>query len=140
MSDIEPKREPLGEILRAFRKKHGYTQQRLADYLGVDRTTYAKYEAKRKPELDVIIQLAALYGVSVELFLGDYPEQAVNTKNLKTYAKASTPDVRDDNGLSRDELNLLSLFRNSIRKADILSYARKIALEDSKVSDKLDND
>lgn len=140
MSDFEPKREPLGEIIRKFRKEHGYTQQYLADYLKVDRSTYAKYEAKRKPELDVIIQLAALYGVSVEVFLGDYPRTAVNPKNLKTYAKASTPDSKDGDGLSRDELNLLSLFRKSIRKADILTYARRIASEDGKISDKLNND
>lgn len=141
MSDFfESKREPLGEILRAFRKENGYTQQRLADYLGVDRTTYAKYESSRKPELDVIIQLAALYGVSVDVFLGEYSEKAVSKNNLKTYAKASASDAKDSNSLSRDELNLLSLFRKSIRKADILTYARKIATEDTKASDKLNND
>ena len=135
MSDLfEPKREPLGEILRKFRKENGYTQQYLADYLKVDRTTYAKYEAKRKPEIDVIIQLAALYGVSVELFLGDYPETAVNKNTLKAYAKASATESKDSNGLSRDELNLLSLFRNSIRKTDIINFARKIASEDSKLN------
>ena len=141
MSDFfESKREPLGEILRVFRKEHGYTQQRLADYLGLDRTTYAKYEANRKPELDVIIQLAALYDVSVDVFLGDYTENVVSRKNLKAYAKASTPETKDSNGLSRDELNLLSLFRKSIRKADIITYARKIAAEDTRASDKLNND
>ena len=135
----------MGDNLRRLRNDAGLSQEKLCAELqrrgcDIGRTTYAKYEAKRKPELDVIIQLAALYGVSVEIFLGDYPEKAINPRNLKTYAKASTPEVKDGNGLSRDELNLLSLFRNSIRKADILTYARKIAMEDSKVSDKLNND
>lgn len=137
---FEPKREPLGEILRKFRKENGYTQQYLADYLKVDRTTYAKYEAKRKPVLDVVVQLAALYGVTVEDLLGDYAETTVDQNNLKAYSRASTPDTKNLDGLSRDELNLLSFFRKSIRKSDILTYARKIASEDIKSADKPDND
>lgn len=127
-------REMLGEILRDFRKENGYTQKFIAGYLGIDRTTYSKYEASRKPELDVIIQLAALYGVSVDEFLGRYTEETASKKNLKAYIKASSPEQNNGNGLTDDEMKLLSLFRKSIRKTDILSYARKVASEDSKTS------
>ena len=38
----------LGEILKKYRTEYGYTQKKLADYLGIDRTTYTKYETVRK--------------------------------------------------------------------------------------------
>ena len=34
----------LGAVLRKYRKINSLTQQRVADYLGIDRTTYSKYE------------------------------------------------------------------------------------------------
>lgn len=133
---FDSNRDMLGEILRDFRKENGYTQKYIADYLGIDRTTYSKYEAARKPELDVIIQLAAFYGVSVDEFLGRYTDEIVSGKNLKLHIKASSPEQKNGNGLTSDEIKLISLFRKSIRKTDILSYARKIVAEDSKTSDK----
>lgn len=138
MSDFfGTKQELLGGILREFRKENGYTQQQIADYLGVDRTTYVKYEtAQRNPDLDDIIGLAALYGISVDMLLGDYFDEAVNKKSLEAYAKASSPSGTDDGSkLTRDELALLAFFRKSIRKKEILDYIRRISSEDSKMSD-----
>lgn len=137
MSDYyDTDREPLGIILRKHRKENGYTQQRIADYLGLDRSTYAKYESSRKPELDIIIQLSALYGISVDDLLGDYSEEAVKGKKVKQFAKASSPENSDGSRLTRDELKLLALFRKSIRKNDILGYAHRIASEDIKAAEK----
>lgn len=128
----EIKRELLGEILYDFRKENGYVQQEIADYLGIDRSTYAKYETSRKPELDVIIQLAALYGVSVDELLGDYRNKAVVGKNVEPFVKAAAPENSDAGScLSLEELRLLNLFRKSIRKNEIITLARRIAAEDS---------
>ncbi len=132
-------RELLGEILRDFRKENNYTQKKIADYLGIDRSTYAKYELTRKPELDIIIQLAALYNVSIDEFLGDYQNKAVSGKTVTPFAKASAPENNEGNCLSREELRLLSLFRKSIRKNEIISFARKIAAEDSDSSSSADS-
>lgn len=123
--------ELLSEILRDFRKENGYTQKKIADYLGIDRSTYAKYETSRKPELDVIIRLAALYNVSVDEFLGNYRNNAVCQKDVKSLAKASAPENNNGSCLSREELRLLNLYRKSIRKSEIITFARKIAAEDS---------
>ncbi|MBQ2842231.1 MAG: helix-turn-helix transcriptional regulator [Clostridia bacterium] len=128
-------RDFLGEILRNFRKENNYTQKKIADYLGIDRSTYAKYELNRKPELDVIIQLAALYNTSVDEFLGDYQSKAVSGKNITPLVVASAPEESMKSScLSREELRLLSLFRKSIRKNEIISFARRIASEDSESS------
>lgn len=132
---IKSGQEILSENLRMFRKNGGYTQQQLADYLGVDRSTYTKYELDRRPELDYVIQLAALYNVSVDEILGDYSNCIISGKNVKPFAKASSSDAEAGTCLSREELNLLALFRKSIRKNEITSFARRIAAEDSEMKD-----
>lgn len=135
MSDyFESKRSSLGENLRRFRKENGYTQKFLAEYLRLERSTYSKYESSRTPDLDSVIQLAALYGVSVDELIGDYPDEVVNKNEVASYAKASSPDSGDGSNLTRDELKLLAFFRSSIRKKDILDYVRRISSEDSKIS------
>lgn len=131
-------RDFLGEILWKFRKENNYTQKKIADYLGIDRSTYAKYELNRKPELDVIIQLAALYNISVDDFLGDYQDKAVSGKNVMPLSTASAPEEAEEGScLSREELRLLNLFRKSIRKNEIISFARRIASEDSESSENI---
>lgn len=130
--------ELLGEILRDFRKENGYTQKQLSEYLDVDRSTYAKYELDRKPSLDTIIQLAALYNVSVDEFLGEYRNKAVNGKKTEPFAKASAPENgKDGSCLSLEELRLLNLFRKSIRKNEIINFARRIVSEDIKHTEDL---
>ena len=64
--------EKLGEVMKRYRMEHNYTQKKVADYLGIDRTTYTKYETVRKPEIDVIMKLAALYDISVDEFLAEF--------------------------------------------------------------------
>ena len=128
----EIKRDILGEILYDFRKENGYIQQEIAEYLDIDRSTYAKYETTRKPELDVVIQLAALYGVSLDEFLGGYRESVVKGKKTEPFSKAASPENGDKEvGLSLEELRLLNLFRKSIRKNEIIKFARLVAAEDS---------
>ncbi|MBQ2846894.1 MAG: helix-turn-helix transcriptional regulator [Clostridia bacterium] len=132
---VKSGQEILSENLRTFRKNGGYTQKQLADYLKVDRSTYTKYELDRRPELDTVIQLAALYNVSVDEFLGDYSNCVINEKNVRPFSKASSSDAEAENSLSREELKLLALFRKSIRKNEITNFAKRIAAEDSKIKD-----
>ena len=134
--DFESKRTGLGESLRRFRRESGYTQKYLADYLRLERSAYSKYETSRTPDLDSIIRLAALYDVSVDELIGDYPDEVVNKNEVASYAKAASPKNNDDGSkLTRDELRLLALFRKSIRKNEVLDYVRRISSEDSKMND-----
>ncbi len=57
----------LGIKLKELRKAHSYTQDYLAEILGVVRQTYSNYETgKRKPDSDVLYKLAGLYGISID--------------------------------------------------------------------------
>lgn len=57
----------LAENLRELRKLHNYTQDYVAEVLGVVRQTYSHYETgKRTPDSETLYKLAGLYNISVD--------------------------------------------------------------------------
>lgn len=59
------------ERLKELRTAQKLTQQQMADYLGVDRTTYVKYETdKSEPTFDTLQKLADYFGVTVDFLMG----------------------------------------------------------------------
>lgn len=57
----------LATSLRLLRQKHEYTQQQVADAVGIDRTTYTAYEAaKNMPNVFILDCIAGLYKISVD--------------------------------------------------------------------------
>jgi transcriptional regulator with XRE-family HTH domain len=59
----------LHEKLKALRIRNHFTQQDIADRLGVTRSTVSNFEiGRRKPEVDVLEKLAAIYGVDLNYF------------------------------------------------------------------------
>ena len=56
--------------LRALREKHHYSQQKVADYLGISRTAYNKYESGAIRPTRNLDKLAVLFDVSVDYILG----------------------------------------------------------------------
>ena len=61
----------LAENIRAFRKERSLTQEQLAAALGVTAGAVYKWEAKLSiPELELIIQMADFFDISVDVLLG----------------------------------------------------------------------
>lgn len=61
----------LAENIRRFRKERGLTQEQLAEVFGVSTGAVYKWEAKlSQPELDLIVQLADFFDISVDVLLG----------------------------------------------------------------------
>lgn len=55
----------FGEKLRSAREKRGYTQQQVADFMQLDKSTYCGYETgKRQPDVQKIKQLSKYLGIS----------------------------------------------------------------------------
>ena len=59
------------QLMRELREDNDYTQQQIADYLGISQTMYARYE-RNANELPIrhLIRLASFYHVSTDYFLG----------------------------------------------------------------------
>lgn len=54
-----------------LRKRRNYTQQQVADYLGISRGAYANYEiGNREPDADTLAKLAELYDTTTDYILG----------------------------------------------------------------------
>lgn len=57
----------LGEKLVTLRKKHGFSQQQIADMLSVTRQTISNWECGQgAPSLDKAVELARIYHISLD--------------------------------------------------------------------------
>lgn len=57
--------------IRELRLEHGFTQQYVADLLGIDRSNYSKYErGLLSVSADMLVALAKLYDVTSDYLLG----------------------------------------------------------------------
>ena len=61
----------FGLRLRELREKKRLSQQQLADWLGLTRSSISNYENNTQtPPADTLVRLADIYGVSVDYLLG----------------------------------------------------------------------
>ncbi|EHJ56994.1 hypothetical protein HMPREF9318_01811 [Streptococcus urinalis FB127-CNA-2] len=57
--------------LREERKKRGFTQQEVADKIGINRGSYSNWEnGKREPTLENVVKLAKLFKTTTDFLLG----------------------------------------------------------------------
>lgn len=60
--------------LKQLRTDKNLTQKDVANYLGVDRTTYVKYETgASEPNFDTLQRLASFFDVTTDYLLGQQP-------------------------------------------------------------------
>lgn len=89
----------LANRLQKLRKEHGYTQDTLADALGVSRQAVSKWECtEASPDTDNLIAIARLYGITLdELVYGkDEPKVEEKTEETKEeFADDETDDADD---------------------------------------------
>ena len=83
----------VGKFLRELRTEKGYTQEQLAERLGVTNRSISRWEhAATMPDFDLVIQLSQLYGVEVgEILDGERKrketEQAADKPEEETILK-----------------------------------------------------
>ncbi|ATL46997.1 transcriptional regulator [Chitinophaga caeni] len=64
-------------IIRTLREKFGYSQEVVANFLGVKREMISYYETgAREAPLEVLEKLADLFGVDLDIFFSDTMEAA----------------------------------------------------------------
>ena len=62
----------LADKITALRKKAGWSQEELAEQLGVTRQSVSKWEgALSVPDMDKVVQMSRLFGVTTDFLLKD---------------------------------------------------------------------
>lgn len=98
--------------LKDARKSKGLKQQQVADYLGIAKITYARYEGgTREPDINTIVSLASYFDVTVDYLLGltDIPNIYVTTgvgqydATVYTTEKSLSPQEQEQAARSIDE-------------------------------------
>lgn len=80
----------LADKLIALRKKAGYSQEELAEKMGVTRQSVSKWESGQSiPDIEKIIRISDLFEVSIDYLLRDNIEEMPDKQN-----KPDRPDIR----------------------------------------------
>ena len=91
----------IADRLVKLRKKYGYSQEELADKLGLSRQAVSKWErAEASPDTDNLICLAKLYGVSLDELLAT--EEDIDTI-VEEQVKEETPAQEDKVEINKDD-------------------------------------
>lgn len=92
--------EQIAERLQKLRKEHGYSQEQLADELGVSRQAVSKWErGEASPDTDNLIALAHLYNISVDYLLFETGEKRKEIESVPVTERAK-PQRRYHNGVT----------------------------------------
>ena len=90
----------IADRLVKLRKKYGYSQEELADKLGLSRQAVSKWErAEASPDTDNLICLAKLYGVSLDELLATDEDVDTIVKEQVKEEKKNDKVVIDDDGV-----------------------------------------
>ncbi len=103
-----------------YRKANAYSQEELADKIGVSRQAVSKWErGESSPDTDNLIALARLYGISIdELINGADEPEAVHT-DVDENTDDSTDNGNEDDSSGDDEQSKTHVsFKNGIHVHD----------------------
>ncbi len=94
MDDTMDEATKFADRLLDLRRKAGYSQEQLADLLGVSRQAISKWEgAQGRPEVDNVVKLSQIYRVSTDYILTG------SASVPSVFETSSTPSPRE---LSRE--------------------------------------
>jgi transcriptional regulator with XRE-family HTH domain len=101
-------------LLKKLRKENGLTQQQVADFLHLDRSTYAYYESGRtKINIDILIRLSNFFQISLGTLVGEeLPAAVLADPTVSVDAALIAESVSNFSQLSREEQYLVILFRS----------------------------
>lgn len=113
--------DTLRANIKKYRIINELTQQELAEKLGVDRTTYSKYESgKANPQFTNVVRLAEIFGVTVGELCGSENDRVM--------------EFGDSAAFSSEELRLIYSFRtlSERRKTEILRTVNRLSNDQEK--------
>lgn len=119
----------FSEFLKRIRNTAGYTQQNLADLLGVDRSTYSYYETgKTEPNIRQLKKIAALYNLRMDDLI-NCRFAPINDVSALSNETREQPLVNANRFrmLDREEQSLLLMYRAASDKEEFMQQTRAFA-------------
>lgn len=117
----------LSEQLKIIRKANKFTQQGLADAIGIERSTYASYETGRnKPDVVLLSKIAKVFGVSSDFILEIDTTVPLNVEDIPVkYKKKSGNKLVST--LSKEEKSVLAKYRllSDNKKTELVDFLEK---------------
>ena len=116
----------LCEQLKQIRKANKYTQQDLADAVGIERSTYASYETGRnKPDVILLKRIANVFGVSSDFILEIDTSKKFNMSDANVSYKKNGSQLIS--ALSKDEKTVLAQYRllSEDKKEEVKTFLSK---------------
>jgi len=111
--------------LQELRKKNGYSQEDLADELGVSRQAVSKWErGDASPDTDNLIALSKIYNVTLDELINGEDEYKVNENdyiNFKKEENSKNLKSEDDDDDDDDDKNLTPVQKLTITIASCVS-------------------
>lgn len=127
----------VADKLRYYRHKKGLYQNDVADYLGIDRSTYCSYEANQMDYYSAVImdKIAELFEVDVYALLDDYNKflydgQGENIKKLRKQLKITQEELAKEMNVSllkieRWEQDKVRMFKFTWEKLMLIATENK---------------
>lgn len=101
--------------IKDIRTRKGLTQAEVASALGVSSVVYSRYETgSRQPSIDILIQLADIFGVTVDYLLG---RQDIEDSTLSEYELSLLIASRKAYSLLFRNLYHLQLYSSDLKNA-----------------------
>ena len=101
----------LAEKIMELRKKNGWSQEELAEKMGVARRTVSRWETgANMPDMDILIDISDFYGVDLREILDGERKNKQMDKEVKDYYKLNLSDKLNDLSNKIDTIsNLIDL-------------------------------
>lgn len=81
---VSERKKLIAETLRVYRKLHKFTQQQVAEKIGIETQTYATYERGRnEAPAEILVRLSYLYNVPVDFLI----QRDNKSKDNKTFTE-----------------------------------------------------
>lgn len=117
----------LSEQLKIIRRANKFTQQGLADAIGIERSTYASYETGRnKPDAILLSKIAKVFNVSSDFILEIDTTVPLNVEDIPVkYKKKSGNKLVST--LSKEEKSVLAKYRllSDNKKTELVDFLEK---------------
>lgn len=127
------KNELLPQKLKELRKAHNYTQDYVAEVLGVVRQTYSHYETgKRTPDAEALYKLAGLYNISIDDLMHLTMEIDRDVSYDAPAPTQASIDLAEFLKFFNDPANKKKYMFNTNLEKELLFYFDKISEEDKK--------